>query len=97
MRRLHRPDAFTEPVNQGKIIRRAAKQRLAKMNVSLHETWQKEETARVNNFIGVLINRGRRPERCYAPALNQNVSFEDMILIIERNDGGAFDEQRFFH
>jgi hypothetical protein len=43
-----------QPINQRKIIRRTAKERLAKMNVRLDKSRKDRAAARVDDFIGVL-------------------------------------------
>jgi len=50
--RFHGPDAFLQPVEQRKIVSGAAKNCLAKVNVSLDETWYDGAASGVNDDIG---------------------------------------------
>ena len=58
VRRFHRPDARAQPVHQRQIVRVAAKQRLAEVDVRLDESGQDVAAARVDD--AVVRRRDRR-------------------------------------
>ena len=91
---LHRPDTLLQPVNQCQVIRRAAKQCLAEMHVSLHEARQNGAAARIYHNIGSI---NRCPNACNALPANQQVARHDGIIFIHREQRAVFNENRFFH
>ncbi len=52
VRGLHRPDALLEPVDEREVVRRAAEERLAEMDVRLDEAGQHGAAARVDDHVG---------------------------------------------
>ena len=91
VRGLHHPDAFGEPIEQLEVVGLVAKQRLAKMNMGLHETRHDREARGVDrrplrDFAGFEPYRGdapssirRWPEDSSARVLREDLCVENPL------------------
>ena len=88
MRGLQGPHATLEPVNQFKVVRRAAEEGLTEMHVRLHEAGQNGAPARVNRQVR---RAGRVADRGDAPVAHEHVARDNRVRGIHRDDDAAFD------
>ena len=97
MSSFHRPDPSLKPINQGEIIGRSSKQRLAKMNVSLHKPRQEYAASRIDYF-DAFVGVGKRSfQRANATVFDKNVALEDKVVGVQRDYGCAFYKERCAH
>jgi len=83
------PNALLEPVYEREIVRHAAKDRLAKVNVCLHKTRDHRTAGRIDNSIG---RRCGSTDLRYSFVTNQKVCTHDGIYLIHRDERAVFDE-----
>src|SRR6185369_899126 len=87
--RLHGPNALLQPVDKCEIICRAAKECLAKVNVSLDETRNYRAVASVDYNVGCLA---RTADFSYAFVTNEKIAAHDGVRMIHRNERAVLDE-----
>ena len=106
-RRLVRPDALAQPLEQRQVVGGAAAERLAQVRVRLHQARQHEAARRVDALcaritvlcarITVLCARITRLMRLHnfhdAAVLDDDVAAHDPPRGIHRDDGAAFDDE----
>ena len=97
VRRLHRPDARAQPVEQRQVVGIAAEQRLAQMDVRLHEAGQQVVAAGVDDVGRERQARSTAPTETMRPSSIEHVAFDHVEGVVHREDGGVANEQRSGH
>ena len=90
MRGLHRPDPRLEPVEQGQIVRIAAEDRLAQMDVGLDEPGQQERAPGVDGAVDALAGVDAA-DGGDAPVPDQQIAFDNVEGVVHGEDGRAAD------
>ncbi len=96
MRGLHRPHAPLEPVEQREVVGRAAEERLAEVDVRLHEAGQHGAAARVDDEVGLEVGEVAADGLDARPA-HEHVAAQDAPGGVHRHDGAAPYEDSLLH
>src|SRR5687768_5221321 len=94
MRRFHRPDPLFKPIDEGQIIGGAAKQSLAKMQMSLDESGQYRATAGLDDG-GVSVFD--RTDTLNATVSDQQIAAHDGILFVHRDNAATLNQYGAVH
>ena len=93
VRRLERPDALLQPLEQRQVVGQAPKQRLAQMDVGLDEAGEEVAAAGGNLAVGGWRPGRRRADPGDHPVRNPHVPGDDRAVVIHREDGGVADPE----
>ena len=91
VRGFHRPHARAQPVHQLQVVRVAAKQCLAEMNVGLDQPGQDVPAARLDD--AVVVAGEIRSNRRDAAVPDRHIAFNHIPAIVHRQDSAAADQQ----
>ena len=91
VRGFHGPDALLQPVDQREIVSGAAKERLAKMNVSLNKAGDNGAAGGVDNRVGCLAGATNARD---ASVANEQIAAHDGVRGVHRDERAVFDEDR---
>ena len=91
VRGLERPHAPPQPVEERKIVGEGSKERLAQVDVRLHESRKYVAAARIDDVVRLFFGPADRHD----PAVPyQDVAIQDLETIVHRDDGAVADERR---
>jgi hypothetical protein len=90
VRRFHRPDAGAQPLEQTQVVGISAEQRLAEMNVRLHESGQQVAAGGVDHLVVTL--GGFSPNRGDPAVAHGDCAVNDVEAVVHRQHGGVADQ-----
>jgi hypothetical protein len=79
---FHGPDTLFEPIDESKIVSRAAKECLTEMNMCLNETWNDCTTASIDHYVGCLSCATNLRD---AFVTNKQIASHDGVAIVHRH------------
>jgi hypothetical protein len=92
VRRFHRPDARLQPLEQRHVVGEAAEQRLAEMNVRLHEPGQHVAAACLDDgVVAVFVDAADGGDTAIA---DRDAAVDDGEPVVHGEDRGVAEEQR---
>jgi hypothetical protein len=91
MRGLHRPDALLEPVEQREVVRVAAEERLAEMNVRVDEAREDVAAAGIDDARGGTV--AKVADGCDSAVLDQDIALDDVEGGVHCEDRAVTNEQ----
>ena len=94
VRRLERPDARLQPVEQRQVVCHSAKKRLAQMNMCLNEAGKNEHAVGIDRELSFRVFWNAGTDRRDSPIANPNVAFHDVECVVHGHDGAVANEKR---